>query len=146
MRVLWRGSAVGGVSMRAAPSALLISSVLAASTSGALAIPAFAVQTGQPCTACHVGGFGPQLTPFGRQFKLEGYTMRSGDDFTAPISAMAVASYLQTAKDTAFPPAPHYGTNDNVALDKLSFFLAGGDGDHFGGMAQATYFGVGDAF
>jgi hypothetical protein len=110
------------------------------------ALPAFAVQTGQHCTACHVGGFGPQLTPFGRQFKLEGYTMRSGSDFTAPISAMAVASYLQTAKDTAFPPAPHYGTNDNVALDKLSFFLAGGDGDHFGGMAQATYFGVGDAF
>src|ERR1700722_5797523 len=78
------------------------------------ALPAFAVQTGQHCTACHVGGFGPQLTPFGRQFKLEGYTMRSGDDFTAPISAMAVASYLQTNADQPAPPAPHYDVNDNV--------------------------------
>jgi hypothetical protein len=115
-------------------------------TGRAEALPAYAVQTGQHCTACHVGGFGPQLTPLGRQFKLEGYTMRSGSDFTAPVSAMAVVSYLQTAKDSAFPPAPGYGNNDNVALDKLSFFLAGGDGDHFGGMAQATYYGVGDSW
>jgi len=27
------------------------------------AVPSFAAQTGQPCTACHVGAFGPQLTP-----------------------------------------------------------------------------------
>ena len=110
------------------------------------ALPAFAVQTGQHCTACHVGGFGPQLTPFGREFKLEGYTLRSGSEFTLPVSAMAVASYLNTAKDVAFPPAPGFGNNNNVALDKLSVFLAGGDGSHFGGFAEATYFGVGDAF
>ncbi|MDE1979718.1 MAG: cytochrome c1 protein, partial [Betaproteobacteria bacterium] len=29
----------------------------------AQAVPAFARQTGQDCIACHVGGFGPQLTP-----------------------------------------------------------------------------------
>jgi hypothetical protein len=34
-------------------------------------------QTGLPCSACHIGF--PQLTPFGRRFKLEGYT-------AAPIS------------------------------------------------------------
>ncbi len=38
----------------------------------AQAVPAFARQTGQNCIACHVGGFGPQLTPFGRAFKLDG--------------------------------------------------------------------------
>ena len=32
----------------------------------AQAIPSFAQQTGQPCTACHIGAFGPQLTAFGR--------------------------------------------------------------------------------
>ena len=63
----------------------------------ALAVPAYAEQTGQPCTACHVGGFGPQLTPFGRTFKMEGYTMRAGDAFTLPVSAMAVASYIHTS-------------------------------------------------
>ncbi len=37
----------------------------------AYAIPAFAAQTGERCSACHIGF--PQLTPYGRQFKLEGY-------------------------------------------------------------------------
>jgi hypothetical protein len=36
------------------------------------ALPSFARQTGQPCSTCH-SAF-PQLTPFGRRFKLEGYT------------------------------------------------------------------------
>ena len=40
----------------------------------AKALPAFATQTGQPCTACHIGGFGPQLTPLGTAFKIGGYT------------------------------------------------------------------------
>jgi hypothetical protein len=124
---------------------LLLGTMLLLTLGKAQALPAFAVQTGQACTACHVGGFGPQLTPLGREFKLEGYTMRSGTDFTLPISAMAIASYLQTAKDLAFAPVPHYGTNDNVALDKLSLFLAGGYGEHFGSFAEASYYGVGSA-
>ena len=49
------------------------------------AVPAFAQQTGQPCTTCHIGSFGPQLTPFGRAFKIGGYTLR--DD--SPHSQMA---------------------------------------------------------
>jgi hypothetical protein len=32
-------------------------------TEPALAVPSFAIQTGQPCAACHIGAFGPQLTP-----------------------------------------------------------------------------------
>ena len=112
----------------------------------ALAVPSFAVQTGMPCSACHVGGFGPQLPPLGRQFKLEGYTMRAGDSFTVPFSAMAVASFLHTQSDQAEPPAPHYGVNDNVTLDQVSLFAAGGIGDHFGGFSQFTYDGVGRAF
>ncbi len=111
----------------------------------AYAVPAFAVQTGQPCAACHVGGFGPQLTPFGRQFKMEGYTARSGDTFNVPLSAMAVASYLQTKKDQAEPPAPGFNTNNNIAVDQVSLFVGGGYGNHFGGLAQFTYDGVGRA-
>jgi len=37
------------------------------------AVPSYAVQTGQPCAACHVGAFGPQLRQLGRDFKLYGY-------------------------------------------------------------------------
>src|SRR5438105_4380242 len=40
----------------------------------AYGLPSFARQTGQKCAACHVGGNWPQLTPWGRFFKLSGYT------------------------------------------------------------------------
>lgn len=40
----------------------------------AYALPSFARQTGQSCAACHVSGNWPQLTPWGRFFKLSGYT------------------------------------------------------------------------
>ena len=108
------------------------------------AVPSYATQTGSPCQACHVGGFGPQLTPYGRAFKLHGYTTRSGG-FTVPISAMAVASYIRTQKDQESPPAPHYGVNDNVTIDQVSLFVAGGVG-HVGAFIQATYDGVARAF
>ena len=86
-------------------------------------MPAFADQTGQPCSSCHVGGFGPQLTPFGREFKILGYTARTKEG-TIPMSAMVVASFLHTTADQ--PPAPHYAANDNTTLDQISLFLAGG--------------------
>lgn len=38
------------------------------------ALPSYAPQTGQRCSSCHVGGNWPQLTPWGRFFKLSGYT------------------------------------------------------------------------
>jgi len=34
------------------------------------ALPIFARQTGQSCVACHAGGQFPELTPYGRWFKL----------------------------------------------------------------------------
>ena len=37
------------------------------------AVPSFARQTGQECIACHVSF--PELTPYGRYFKLTGYTI-----------------------------------------------------------------------
>src|ERR1700689_5134488 len=83
----------------------------------AAAVPAFAVQTGQPCSGCHVGGFGPQLTPFGREFKLGGYTCRT-NSFNLPFSAMACASYINTQKGQPTPPASSFRDNDNFALDQ----------------------------
>lgn len=114
---------------------------LALSATDAAAVPAYAMQTGQACVACHIGAYGPQLTPFGRQFKLEGYTMRASDNFTSPLSATAAFSYVHTQKDLPEPPADHYGLNDNGGLDEASLFLAGGYG-HFGGFVQGTFEGV----
>jgi len=105
----------------------------------AKAVPAYADQTDLSCNDCHVGGFGPQLTPLGREFKLKGYTMRSRKNI--PVSAMAVAGFTHTKKDQL--PAPeHFSRNDNVSFDEGSLFLAGGLGRHFGGFAQLTYDGV----
>lgn len=48
--------------------------VLLAHAGRAEALPSYARQTEQACAACHVGGDWPQLTPWGRFFKLSGYT------------------------------------------------------------------------
>jgi len=127
-------------------ASLIAIALLAFSASSASAVPSFAEQTGQRCSACHVGGLGPQLTPLGRQFKLEGYTMRAGDTFTVPLAGMVVASFVETEKDQPSPPAAHYGVNDNATLDQASIFLAGGFGSHFGAFGQFTYDGVGRSF
>ncbi len=121
-------------------AAALTLSVVAFATPAA-AVPSFAVQTGQNCTACHVGGYGPQLTPYGRAFKIGGYTSRT-DKFNLPLSAQVVASFVATAKPQAAPPTPDFHANNNLALDQVSLFLAGGIGNHFGGFVQVTYGGV----
>jgi hypothetical protein len=105
----------------------------------ARAVPAFAQQTGQPCKGCHVGGFGPELTPFGREFKLGGYTLRAHS--SVPLAAMAVLSFTHSRKDQ--DPAPeHLAKNDNATLDEAAIFIAGGAGQHFGGFAEITYEGI----
>lgn len=63
-------------SLKAARLALKIAALIAAASAGlprAHALPSYARQTGQRCAACHVGGNWPQLTPWGRFFKLSGY-------------------------------------------------------------------------
>ena len=123
---------------------LLMVGLFALSAGEAGAVPAFAIQTGQTCSGCHVGGFGPQLTPFGREFKMRGYTTRTVS-YNVPLSAMAVASYVHTLKDQP-PPAPGYSANDNLTLDQASVFFAGGFGSHLGAFIQGTYDGVAKAF
>ena len=39
----------------------------------AQAVPSYARQTGMPCAGCHTTP--PELTPFGRNFKINGYTL-----------------------------------------------------------------------
>ncbi|MDE1998050.1 MAG: cytochrome C, partial [Burkholderiales bacterium] len=55
-----------------------MASLIAATTliaTSAHALPLFNRQTGQNCVACHAGGQFPELTPYGRLFKLTGYTI-----------------------------------------------------------------------
>lgn len=105
----------------------------------ALALPSFAQQTGQPCATCHVGAFGPQLTPFGRAFKLGGYTLAAPDAHSIPLAAMLVTSYTRTKADQPGNAGPHAGPNDNFSLQEASLFLAGRLSDTVGVFAQTTY-------
>ena len=67
---------------------------LAVSAGPAEALPSYARQTGQPCAACHTAF--PELTPFGRRFKIGGYTLRGGDWKGPPIAAMYMAGFTHT--------------------------------------------------
>lgn len=107
------------------------------------AVPSYARQTGQDCVACHVGGFGPQLTPYGVKFKLGGYADTDGQPGKLPLSGMLVASMTRTAKDQAEPPADGAKLNNNKTLDEASLFIAGRLADQLGTFTQITYDGVG---
>ncbi len=118
---------------------LLLLTCMLALSERALAIPSYARQTQQPCAACHVGGFGPELTAFGRQFKLTGYTMKIGNDTNVPLSAMLVESFTHTRKAQTSAPASGFDSNNNFELQQASVFLAGRLTDHLGVFSQATY-------
>ena len=128
-----------------------LTTVLASTALGALAllphpaeaVPSFAVQTGQPCAACHVGSFGPQLTSFGRDFKLFGYVASKGKPTMPAVSAMVTTSFTHTNTDQVPSPAPWTGPNDNLSLDQVSLFYAGAIiPDVMGAFVQATYDGI----
>lgn len=121
-----------------APLALL----LGAFALPAHALPSYARQTGQECAACHIGAFGPQLTPFGIRFKLNGYADSDGQPGHIPLSAMLRGSWTHTREDQPGGAAPHYGPNDNGTLDEASLFLAGRLADKMGAFIQTTYSGV----
>ena len=55
--------------------------LLAGMVAPAWAVPSYARQTGQECVACHVSF--PELTPYGRYFKLTGYTVGKVAIFTS---------------------------------------------------------------
>jgi hypothetical protein len=97
----------------------------------AQAVPAFARQTGQNCVACHAGGQFPELTPYGRLFKMTGYTI---GERTMPLSVMGLASSSSIANAPA-------GTAKNATpiLATGSVFLAGKITDNIGAFTQITY-------
>lgn len=110
----------------------------------AQAVPSYARQTGAECAACHVGGFGPQLTPYGMRFKIGGYTDSDGQGSKLPVSAMLVANFSRTGKDAADSDkvADTAKTNNNAAIQETSLFLAGRLSDNIGTFIQSTYSGV----
>jgi hypothetical protein len=109
-------------------------------------IPSFSRQTGFACNVCHTAF--PQLTPFGRDFKLNGYTLLTQQtveqkdsartrlrlSLIPPASVMFIASLSSTRR--AQPDAQN--TNADFPQE-MGFFVGGSVTPHLGGFLQATY-------
>ncbi len=121
--------------------------------SPAQALPSFARQTGMSCSACHT--VFPELTTYGRTFKLNGYTTNNSDSLkdgadetgyrlnisnTPPISAMLQVA--DTFTKTPLSGNVANGSDNNGQLEfpsQLSLFYAGAIAPKLGAFAQITY-------
>jgi hypothetical protein len=103
----------------------------------ASAVPSFATQTGLPCAQCHVMAFGPQLTEYGRQFKLNGYTFEKPGGLKIPLDVTLNGGYSNVNK--AAPTPSPYSDKENLALQSVSVFFAGRLSDHMGAFVKATH-------
>jgi hypothetical protein len=111
------------------------------SSGHAHAIPSFARQTGMPCSRCHTLSFGPALTEYGREFKLNGYTWGDGDH-PMPIALMVQGGFSHSDAPLPEPAAPHYSANNNGSVDQVSLFYGGRLTEHLGAFVQGTYTGA----
>lgn len=102
----------------------------------AMAIPAFARQTGQSCVACHAGGQFPELTPYGRMFKLTGYTMGERGN---PLALMGVVDVTKTRNNSDGLGGNLSPEDGHVIADFASIFAGGKINENVGGFAQWTY-------
>src|ERR1700674_1114463 len=120
----------------------------------ARAVPSYSRQTGLPCASCHYAP--PELTPFGRTFKLEGYTFTTKAQVTDDkkdhnaalhmLEAFPLSIILDTSLTATKSPQP--GTqNGNFQFPQASsLFLAGAWTSHIGSFVQVTYDSQGDHF
>ncbi len=120
------------------------------------AIPSFARQTGLPCSRCHTTF--PELTEFGREFKLNGYTLsgKHRKKITAPsaknksglwINNNLPISVMFQLADTLVAKTQPGTQNGSVEFpQQMSLFLAGEVTPHLGTFLQVTYSGADDHF
>ncbi len=123
---------------RSSLAALTLVLLVLPATAGA--VPSFASQTGMPCSQCHVLAFGPALTAYGRQFKLNGYTFGKVESWM-PLAVMIQGGYSSSESAQPVAPAAHFNTNDNGSVDQVSVFLASRITEHSGIFSQGTYSG-----
>lgn len=109
-----------------------------------LALPLYARQTGQPCATCHTAFL--ELTPFGRRFKLGGYTLGGGDWKDPPFAGMLQPTFTHTQAGQPGGAAPGFGTNNDLAMQQVSLFTGGRITENLGAFVQGTYNGVDHRF
>ena len=120
----------------------------------ALAVPSYSRQTGMPCASCHYAP--PELTPFGRKFKLEGYTFTTKAQVTdekkghnaalALLEAFPLSIVFDTSLTATKSPQPGTQNGNFQFPQDVSLFLAGAWTSHIGSFVQVTYDSQGDHF
>ena len=117
------------------------------------AVPSFARQTGLSCNVCHSNA--PELTAFGRNFKLRGYILAApltpeskvGTTSELELSKNIPISFMLLLSDTTYQNNAPSTQNSSIGFpQQLSIFLAGGFASHFGALAQVTYSHASDHF
>ncbi len=83
--------------------------------SRAAALPSYSWQTGQPCTQCHVEAFGPALTSFGRQFKL--------NSNNSPLSLVVTMTLFGNMASRVQGDVYFTGVHEIIALTNLPLFI-----------------------
>ena len=117
-------------------------------TKYAARIPSFSRQTKLACSMCHAGF--PQLTPFGRLFKLNGYTLTGLPMITAqkdsasrveltlsPIAPLSVMALIGATNVST--PTPGTLATTAELPQQLSLFAATALSPHMGIFSQLTY-------
>ena len=120
----------------------------------ASAVPSYSRQTGLSCSTCHYTP--PELTPFGRKFKLEGYSFttkptvkedkKEHNSSLELLEAFPISVLFDTSLTNTKSPQP--GTqNANFQFPQdASLFLAGSWGSKVGSFLQVTYDSQADNF
>jgi hypothetical protein len=125
--------------------------LVAFSSKDCRAVPSFARQTGLSCTVCHTEW--PQLTPFGRAFKLDGFTFSKespSGHWYPPLAGMLQLSYttldsnsgVLTSGVAPFDDAQDSATDKWNLPQQASIFYGGRIVSHLGALAQLTYDGT----
>lgn len=122
--------------------------------SEARAVPSYSRQTGMPCSSCHYSP--PELTPFGRKFKLEGYTFSTKAEVSEDskdhnsglhiLEAFPLSVLFDTSFTTTKANVPSTQNGNFQFPQDASLFLAGNWGSHIGSFVQVTYNGQDDHF
>jgi len=118
------------------------------------AVPSYSRQTGFPCKSCHTTP--PELTPLGRQFKLNGYTITGMPvNKVEKTSKEAPLTLLQNLPLSVFFETSYTQTNkvqpgtQNQSFEfpqDVSLFVAGAWSTHVGSFVQFTYDAQDDHF
>lgn len=132
----------------------LMLAAIATLTQIARAVPSYSRQTGLPCASCHYAP--PELTPFGRTFKAEGYTFATKAQVTDEkkdhnaalqlLEAFPLSVVFDTSVTATKSPQPGTQNGNFQFPQDVSLFLAGAWTSHVGSFVQVTYDAQGDHF